>query len=69
MDKNNEIAEKVFFCEPREGEVNFALVVRSYLFLDALNRIEGVGPRDVAVGYWEAYHRCYNKGWNINQED
>lgn len=51
-----------------QGQVDIALVVRSYLFLDALTRIEGVGPRDVAVGYWKAHNSCYNKGWNINEE-
>jgi hypothetical protein len=49
--------------------VNLSLVVRSYLFLDALNRIENVGPRDVAIGYWEAFNSCYNKGWNIQEGD
>jgi hypothetical protein len=47
--------------------VDLSLVMRSYLFLDALNRIENVGPRDVAIGYWQAYNSCYNKGWNIQE--
>ncbi len=48
--------------------VDISLVVRSYLFLDALYRIEGIGPRDVAIGYWEAFNSCYNKGWNIKED-
>ena len=47
--------------------VDLSLVVRSYLFLDALHRIENVGPRDVAIGYWQAFNSCYNKGWNIQE--
>lgn len=47
--------------------IDLSLVMRSYLFLDALNRIENVGPRDVAIGYWQAYNSCYNKGWNIQE--
>ena len=69
MSQNNEIAGKSIFLRTAPREVDLALVVRSYMFLDALDRIEGVGPRDVAIGYWEAYHTCYNKGWNLSQED
>lgn len=67
--KDNQEEKSIFLRAAPQGEVNIALVVRSYLFLDALNRIEGIGPRDVAVGYWKAHNRCYNKGWNINQEN
>jgi len=61
--------EKSIFLRTAPRGVDLRLVVHSYIFLDALNRIEGVGPREVAIGYWKAYHNCYNKGWNINQED
>ena len=60
---------KSIFLNAAPRGVNLSLVVRSYLFLDALNRIENVGPRDVAIGYWEAFNSCYNKGWNIQEGD
>lgn len=69
MNQNNEMVEKSNFLRTAPRGVNLSLVVRSYMFLDALDRISGVGPRNVAIGYWEAYNSCYNKGWNINQED
>ena len=68
MQKDDEMAEKSIFLRTAPREADLALVARSYVFLDALTRIEGVGPRDVAIGYWEAHNNCYNKGWNINQE-
>ena len=49
MNQNNEIAGKSNFLRTAPRGVDLSLVVRSYMFLDALDRISGVGPRNVAI--------------------
>jgi len=61
---NEPEAEKSIFLRTARAEViDIRNIMRSHLFLDALNRIENVGPRDVAVGYWAAWKSCHERGW------
>ena len=58
----NEEPKSNFLRTAPQG-VDLLCVMRSYMFLDALDRIENSGPREVAVGYWKAWQTCHEKGW------